>query len=568
MKVVNQQKQQRIQMTNIKLNKYKNMLSTNQDSFMGLDFSHTNKELPFNDIVKEIDANEVYFNEMDESNKYRLSFSLNGLFTNVLTAITGNDSLQTFSETTFVNENSPLNASLSEKTRITYKQSIDRHLRNENGWIGYYKPNGLSIDCNLIELNPKKNDLNFVNNNDYNNWDFNLFYLGSKENIFTTHSGLTISQYETVDYGGRILYRIFTPFKHNLKRGDKVSIYNIGSSSGKYNVLDIGDDDNESKENMFVVDLNSAPLIGINSHIKRNVNGVDSEYYARKLKPLNINQTLTNKSYNLFQMGFSSNVFGDSVTQLVYNLDIDTSNIVDYLNRPILEIILGCFKNKSSMTNLNLFTPIQSGYNLNYNKFSSNLIADVRRLNGSVSTTVKIPLENDIKHSDASLVYDYVEFNSFEYQEYILSDVYHRFNLTNRVPATEVIIQTGQFEYTAMGIRKEGYMYKPFYSIKIREESEYVELGDSFDILPTYAYEYSTNKYKWRDIYDKSKSSIIYPFLNGSHYIHNNIDFLLMRQDPFGNYGLLYTKFPKDSIGRSNPFKTNFIKQNSDNDEC
>lgn len=555
-------------MTKIKLNKYKNMLSTNQDSYMGLDFSHSNKELPYNDIVKDIDANDVYFNEMDASNKYRISFTINGLISNVLTAITGSDSLQTFSENSFLDENSPLNASLNIKTKISYRESIDKHLKNEQGWLGYYKPNGLSVDCNLIELNPKKKDLNFVNINNFNNWNFNLFYLQDKKQIFSNHSGLTISQYETVDYGGRILYRLFTPFKHNLQRGDKVSLYNIGSGSGKYIVLDIGDDQNESKENMFVVDLPNAPILNSNSNLKRNVNGIDSEYYARLLKKLDGKNSLTNRSYSLFQMGFSNNIFGDSITQLVYNVDIDTTDIVDYLGRPITEIILGIFKNKASNNNSTLFTPIQSGYNLNYNKFSSNLIADIRRLDGRVLTNVNIPLEHDIQYNSDGLIYDYVEFNRFEFKEYILADVYHRFNLTNRVPAIEQIIQTGQFEYTAMGIRKEGYMYKPYHSIKILEESDYVELGDAFDLLPSYAYEYEPNKYKWRDIFDKSKSNISLPFLNGCHYIQKNLDFMVMRQDPFGDYGLLYTKFPKDKFGRSNPFKNNFIKQNSDNDEC
>ena len=37
----------------------------------------------------------------------------------------------------------------------------------------------------------------------------------------------------------------------------------------------------------------------------------------------------------------------------------------------------------------------------------------------------------------------------------------------------------------------------------------------------------------WRDILKR-------PFTNGCHYVHNNINFYLRRQDPFGDYELQY----------------------------
>lgn len=52
-------------------------------------------------------------------------------------------------------------------------------------------------------------------------------------------------------------------------------------------------------------------------------------------------------------------------------------------------------------------------------------------------------------------------------------------------------------------------------------------------------------KFKWREVLKPSKVTIKSdimnrPFTNGAHYIHNNINFYLRRQDPFGEYHLQY----------------------------
>ena len=52
-------------------------------------------------------------------------------------------------------------------------------------------------------------------------------------------------------------------------------------------------------------------------------------------------------------------------------------------------------------------------------------------------------------------------------------------------------------------------------------------------------------KFKWREVVKPSEVStdsdiVKRPFTNGSHYVHNNINFYLRRQDPFGDYHLQY----------------------------
>ena len=66
-------------------------------------------------------------------------------------------------------------------------------------------------------------------------------------------------------------------------------------------------------------------------------------------------------------------------------------------------------------------------------------------------------------------------------------------------------------------------------------------------LKPDFAYEMNdgTGRYLWRDV---KKEINLTPddelfnsmFANGAHYFHKNINFFLKRQDPHGNYGLLY----------------------------
>ena len=149
---------------------------------------------------------------------------------------------------------------------------------------------------------------------------------------------------------------------------------------------------------------------------------------------------------------------------------------------------------------------------------------------------------------------DICEYSKYEAKETILLPVMHRFNTIDR----ETTVLKGITDGVINGPRNEGYIYQPHYQIKIREFSNYVEQGDSSIVgIPEYAENLGDDRYLWRDFLDigyndGQEETIDYPFLNGAHYIYNNICFVVKRQDPFGNYGLLYTKsFPRDSSGKS-----------------
>ena len=65
--------------------------------------------------------------------------------------------------------------------------------------------------------------------------------------------------------------------------------------------------------------------------------------------------------YDILRSGFETNIFGDQVIQFIFNKDIDISNLIDYLNRPVSEFYLGIVK-KTGTT----ITNLEEGFNRTY----------------------------------------------------------------------------------------------------------------------------------------------------------------------------------------------------------
>lgn len=77
--------------------------------------------------------------------------------------------------------------------------------------------------------------------------------------------------------------------------------------------------------------------------------------------------------------------------------------------------------------------------------------------------------------------------------------------------------------------------------------------------IPTYATSLmdGTGRYIWREVYpngDNTDSDMVeYPFANGAFYIHQNLNFFLLRQDPFNEYQQrAVSQQPADQAGNSN----------------
>jgi hypothetical protein len=125
---------------------------------------------------------------------------------------------------------------------------------------------------------------------------------------------------------------------------------------------------------------------------------------------------------------------------------------------------------------------------------------------------------------------DYCEWNNYEQIERVISDMYHKFKFN------PYYFNIGVTPSTVFGNSAKGYYYKPHYPIEIKAFSDYLEEGESQNIvgLPDYSYFSTTqNKFIWRDLYpygyvDSTGLGINYPFLNGVHYPYKNFIFRII----------------------------------------
>ena len=91
----------------------------------------------------------------------------------------------------------------------------------------------------------------------------------------------------------------------------------------------------------------------------RMFNGKDSEYYFRKFRKIKTvsSPIIEEDDYETYKLAFSENIFNDSITQFVFNEDIDVSDLTDNLGRPVSELYLTKIKTSSA----GLFGGVSSG---------------------------------------------------------------------------------------------------------------------------------------------------------------------------------------------------------------
>ena len=158
---------------------------------------------------------------------------------------------------------------------------------------------------------------------------------------------------------------------------------------------------------------------------------------------------------------------------------------------------------------------------INFEKNSSYLASGA----SGATLTVTSPKNYDFKKFDVFLLYEKGNFNKN-----------HHWGFLNAVRKT-----------TEIDIRFETILKSMVASIwNGIKAGKYVLVKTNANI-PSYAIP-SQNmpyKFKWKELTKPSEvpsdsDMVNRPFTNGSHYIHNNINFYLRRQDPFGDYHLQY----------------------------
>ena len=425
--------------------------------------------------------------------------------------------------------------------------------------------------CDFIDMYPDRSLFSFTPNiNKYRgnraerNWDYCITYPYSNwyDNDLVTFkcddfsvNGLKChilgdDFFEVIEENGKEIFVVKEQYsegsiitlksviKNNFKKGSTIDIVLIGEINGKIDnirlpyletVRNVGYN-GTGKEYFFSIyadqlfeyidKFDNLPEI----RIRKSVYGELCKYYFRNFKKLpNMNNSsirpediINNKTddgvnftfnSSVNNLGFSRNIYTDSITQLLFNDDINLNGLKDNLGRDISELFLTIVKNNdgnkewyddkdyrnSAITFSRCFSRVTSGIDIinndglsDYNihslhNISVELYGKYKNLYDHIFIT-----ENDEPRAPKALEYDIningtdnnnlflgdiVEFNVSAIEEVVLEDVLHRFNTRQREYYAE-----NDFEYS--DIRKDE-IFRDDYDLKIEGyDSGYISYED------------------------------------------------------------------------------------------
>lgn len=563
-----------------KLNSQTSVNSVNTDTLVNVKFENTHKLLPPDVINEVVNAGERFNTERQRSKFYRILGTINPTISNPLFNLSDEQmsDLYTWKGFNFYDTNT----SLYRFNSPSFPSNIDNYLKEKDGWFGYFDPDVAKAGfCIYYDMEPKRQRFSFLPDNDpyhgnattIDNWEITITYPASIDSGHTmVLGGLMMIESVPAVVGGRSMTAFGLSCEHNLNIGDIVRISGTTNYDGDHIVVRTGLDNGDYKGYYFVVDLDpSSGFVGANSRMKKLIGDVESKYYFRKFRKIKTKSSniINQYDYEIYKLGFSENYFNDAITQFMFNQDIDVTDLVDNLKRPLSELYFTIIKKDSN----NLFTNISSGIETpflpklitsDFNTFLQD-IPVINRIHNSTNGAPFIshtPLESNVTFTNLNNDFygDLVEYNDNLLKETVLADVYYRFNTINRETTGQTVsyqvLEDGDVYTIDLGPRQEGYYYKAHHLIRIRDFSTYVEQGDNNTIdIPNYATLFPDGRYLWRDLIDigaiqPNAESLDYPFINGVHYMYDNYCFTIKRQDPFNYWGLYYANFPADPLGQ------------------
>jgi DNA-binding protein Fis len=446
--------------------------SVNTDTYLHINIEGDERILPTNKINRIINVAERFNVERQRSPYYRILGTINPSISNPLfnltnTSISNKYTWATFNSASFLDSSWPEDGDFKDDNDFNYDGSIKHYLKDRDGWFGHYDPNPFipansSVQnkiCQFYDMEPKRERFSFIpdktpfngtsNSLPVKNWELTITYpkeIDDQHNMVKT--GLLIVDKRAVTVATRGMTALAPACKHNLKIGDIVKLFGTTGYDGEHVVVRTGLDDGSLKDYFFVIDKPSTGTIGFNSRMKKVVGGIESDYYFRIFQKIGTRNTtyLENDDYETYPAAFSENYFNDSISQFVFNEDINVSGLTDNLGRPLSQLYLTIIKTNSN----NLFTNVSSGIETPFldNLLTSNTtntylktVPVISRIHngGSLPFPSHTPLESDIKINmvngvlNKNLYYgDLVEYNKNELLETVLADVNHRFNTINR----------------------------------------------------------------------------------------------------------------------------------------
>lgn len=213
--------------------------------------------------------------------------------------------------------------------------------------------------------------------------------------------------------------------------------------------------------------------------------------YIRKMEVIS-----TPSNFDIFNAGFTNNLFGDDVYSFVVNNDIDISGYLDGLGMPLTDIYLY----PRYLANINVSEMIKEI------TWDTNGVGQNQPL-----TSTKLNL-GDLVNGDI------VEFDKEEYQQTIYSS--QQYNIETK--------------FTAEPVTTIYWNYNPFIPIKLRYFSSNLNKAnklttshDQLERIPKYAIKVNDleENYIWRNIlpqgsYDPiTNEGVNYPFINKKRYV-------------------------------------------------
>jgi hypothetical protein len=141
-------------------------------------------------------------------------------------------------------------------------------------------------------------------------------------------------------------------------------------------------------------------------------------------------------------------------------------------------------------------------------------------------------------------------------KERVISEAYHKI-----VPRSDIFDygQTDTTNFSGATINNPfGLYYQPYYRVKLRQLSPYIETSDTEEIdnLPENVRYNETEKlWKWHDLYDHGYIDpegfgTNFPFTNDTHYVKNDINFYLRNEQLYTNKADGINKFKNTKLNR------------------
>lgn len=402
--------------------------------------------------------------------------------------------------------------------------------------------------------------------------------IGSNNTLnWVVSDGIPFVVYRSTDQNQTVV-SFRCPVTHGLSVGEfvKLSINYLGQDT--FQVYSVGDPYFGSDEYIFnIYDVGFTGTTfnsGNTGTFKRiiditNSGDTISEYYVRKHKIITeedfsvltktgFEQQIFNKVKRLEKATYTPNKQsrislkqGNSVYNLSFNEDIDIKPLLDNHFRPISELFFTVIWKGYMGWTFGISKPggyygLKQGWEFNippttltgttsspwWDNINTN--SDTNLPLGTYTTPLGVPGRPftyiEPLSSGDTIDGDYCEWNNYEQIERVISDMYHKFKFN------PYYFNIGVTPSTVFGNSAKGYYYKPHYSLEIKTFSDYIEEGDSQNIvgLPDYSYFSTTqNKFIWRDLYpygyvDTNNNGVDYPFLNGTHYPYRDIIFRLI----------------------------------------